>query len=81
MSKTILSRRWVRRLAATSLTILASTLLLLNLRRQGERARRAAERLTNLEHIDRAQREMLDAAADRPRSPDDLLDRLRRGDF
>ncbi|PXW66245.1 hypothetical protein C7964_11146 [Loktanella sp. PT4BL] len=81
MWKTTLARRWVHRLAATSLTILSSTLFLLNLRRPGERAGRAAERLTNLEHIDHAQREMLDAVADHPRSHDDLLDRLRRGGF
>ena len=81
MWKNIIPGRWMRRLAATSLIILASTLFLLNLRRQGERAGRAAERLTNLEHTNHAQREMLDAAADRPRSRDDLLDRLRKGGF
>ena len=81
MWKTIIPGQWLRRLAATSLMILASALFLLNLRRQGERAGRAAERLTNLEHTNHAQREMLDAAADRPRSRDDLLDRLRKGGF
>ena len=81
MWKNMLARRWVRRLAATILIILASTLFLLNLRRQGERAGRAAERLTNLEHTNHAQREMLDAAADRTRSRDDLVDRLRRSGF
>jgi len=81
MWNNIISGPLLRRLAATSLMILASTLFLLNLRRQGERAGRAAERLTNLEHTNHAQREMLDAAADRPRSRDDLLDRLRRGGF
>lgn len=81
MWKNIIPGQWLRRLVATSLLILASTLFLLNLRRQGERAGRAAERLTNLEHTNHAQREMLDAAADRPRSRDDLLDRLRRGGF
>ena len=81
MWKTIIPGPWLRRLAATSLMILASALILLNLRRQGERAGRAAERLTKLEHTNHAQRDMLDAAADRPRSRDDLLDRLRRGGF
>ena len=81
MWKNIIPGQWMRRLAATSLMVLASALFLLNLRRQGERAGRAAERLTNLEHTNHAQREMLDAAADRPRSRDDLLDRLRRGGF
>ena len=66
MWKTIIPRQWMPRLVATSLMILASALFLLNLRRQGERAGRAAERLTNLEHTNHAQREMLDAAADRP---------------
>lgn len=81
MWKTIIPRQWMPRLAATSLMILASALFILNLRRQGERAGRAAERLTNLEHTNHAQREMLDAAADRPRSRNDLVDRLRRGGF
>mgnify|MGYP006981761848 FL=1 len=81
MWKTIIPGQWLRRLAATCFTVLAFTLFLLNLRRQGERAGRAAERLTNLEHTNHAQREMLDAAADRPRSRDDLLDRLRKGGF
>ena len=81
MWKTMLARRWVRRLAAASFIILASALFLLNLRRQGERAGRAAERLTNLEHTNHAQGEMLDEAADRPRSRNDLVDRLRRGGF
>ena len=81
MWKTIIPGQWMRRLAVTSLMILASALFLLNLRRQGERAGRVAERLTNLEHTNHAQREMLDAAADRPRSRDDLLDRLRKGGF
>ena len=48
---------------------------------QSEATGRAAERLTNLEHTNHAQREMLDAAADRPRSRNDLVDRLRRGGF
>ena len=81
MWKTIIPSQWMRRLAVTSLMILASALFLLNLRHQGERAGRAAERLTNLEHTNHAQREMLDAAADRPRSRNDLVDRLRQGGF
>lgn len=81
MWKNIIAPQWIRRVAAMCLMVLASALFLLNLRRQGERAGRAAERLTNLEHINHAQHEMLDAAADRPRSRDDLLDRLRKGGF
>jgi hypothetical protein len=81
MWKLIISPQLLRRLAAMCLMILASILFLLNLRRQGERAGRAAERLTNLERANHAQHEMLDAAADRPRNRDDLLDRLRRCGF
>jgi len=64
--------------------LLAATaigLFLLNLRRAGERAGRAAERLNNLERTDAIQRQMLDAATRRPRNRDDLVDRLRGGEF
>jgi hypothetical protein len=56
-------------------------LFLVNLRRAGERAGRAAERLETLERINDIQRQMLEAAARRPRGHDDLLDRLRGGGF
>ena len=42
---------------------------------------KAAERLETLERNDAIHRQMLDAAARRPRSRDDLLDRLRGGGF
>ncbi|MCV2876329.1 hypothetical protein OE810_08660 [Rhodobacteraceae bacterium XHP0102] len=77
----ILTRTWARRLAGIALVVLTITLFLLNLRRAGERAGRAAERLENLEHIHAIQRQMLDAASHRPRNRDDLLERLREGGF
>ena len=72
---------WARRGAAFALVVLTITLFILNLRRQGERAGRAAERFEQLERTDAIHRQMLDAAARRPRSRDDLLDRLRDGGF
>jgi len=82
MMWTILAKRiWIRKVALFFLTVLASALFLLNLRRQGEQAGRAAERLRNLENTNHAQREMLDAARRRPRNRDDLLERLRKGGF
>ena len=77
----ILARPGARRAAALALAALAITLFLLNLRRQGERAGRAAERLDQMERTHAIQRQMLDAASRRPRSRDDLLDRLRSGGF
>jgi len=77
----ILARPWARRLAALALAALTLTLFLLNLRRTAERAGRAAERLDQLERTHAIHRQMLDAAARRPRSRDDLLDRLRGGGF
>jgi len=60
----------------------ATTLLfLLNLRRAGERAGRAAERLEARERNHDIQRQMLDAAARRPRDRNELVDRLRDGGF
>ncbi|MEI4234741.1 hypothetical protein [Roseovarius sp. D22-M7] len=64
-----------------ALVALAVILFLCNLRRSGERAGRAAERLQNLEHTDAVQRQMLEAAARRPRDRDALLERLRGGGF
>jgi hypothetical protein len=77
----LLSRPWARRVAGLALIALTITLFLLNLRRQGARAGRAAERLDQLERSNAIQRQMLDAAARRPRSRDDLVERLRRGAF
>ncbi|MCC5993789.1 MAG: hypothetical protein JJT99_14845 [Rhodobacteraceae bacterium] len=77
----LMARPWARRVAVLALAALTITLFLLNLRRAGERAGRAAERLDNLERTDAIHRQMLDAASRRPRSRDDLLDRLRGGGF
>ncbi|NPD18896.1 hypothetical protein HNS34_05595 [Rhodophyticola sp. DY48A3-103] len=77
----LLARPWARRAAALALSLLTIALFILNLRRTAERAGRAAERLEQLERTDAIHRQMLDAASRRPRSRDDLLDRLRGGDF
>ena len=77
----LLARPGARRVAAIALALLTITLFIVNLRRTAERAGRAAERLETLERTDAIHRQMLDAAARRPRSRDDLLDRLRGGGF
>jgi hypothetical protein len=77
----LFARPWARWTAAIALIALTITLFILNFRRSGERAGRAAERLDQLERTNAIQRQMLDAAANRPRSRDDLLDRLREGGF
>ena len=77
----LLAQPWARRAAGFTLAVLTITLFLINLRRSGERAGRAAERLEILERNAAIHRQMLDAAARRPRSRDDLLDRLRGGEF
>ena len=59
----------------------AILLFLLNLRRAGERAGRAAERLDARERNDAILRQMLDAATRRPPDRDALADRLRDGRF
>ncbi len=61
--------------------ILAAAAILLNLRRAGERAGRAAERLDARERNDAIHRQMLDAATRRPPDRDALADRLRDGRF
>lgn len=77
----LFARPWVRHLTAYALTALTIALFILNLRRAGERAGRAAERLENLERANAIQRQMLDAVARRPRDRDDLVERLRQGGF
>ena len=77
----LMARPWARRVAVLALTVLTITLFIVNLRRTAERAGRAAERLDQLERTHAIQRQMLEAAANRPRSRDDLLDRLRGGQF
>ncbi len=63
----LLARPWARRVAGLALAALTLTLFLLNLRRTAERAGRAAERLDQLERTHAIHRQMLDAAARRPR--------------
>ncbi len=77
----ILSRPWARRVAMIALAALTITLFLLNLRRMGERAGRAAERINILERTNEIHHQMLDAAARRPRDRNELVDRLRKGGF
>ncbi len=77
----LLARPWMRRMASIVLLALTIALFIINLRRTAERAGRAAERLDMLEQTNATHRQMLDAAARRPRSRDDLLDRLRGGGF
>jgi hypothetical protein len=64
-----------------ALTALTVALFIINLRRAGERAGRAARRLETLERDNAVQRHMLEAASRKPRSRDELLDRLRDGGF
>lgn len=77
----LFGRPWARRLTGMALFVLATALFLFNLRRAGERAGRTAERLENLERTNAIQRQMLEAAARRPRDRDDLVERLREGGF
>lgn len=68
---------------ALGLILAATTILLflLNLRRVGERAGRAAERLEARERNHAIHRQMLDAASRRPADRDALAERLRDGRF
>ncbi|WP_114965089.1 hypothetical protein [Alkalilacustris brevis] len=77
----LLARPWARRAAALTLVALTIAMFILNLRRTAERAGRAAARLETLERTNAIHRQMLDAASRRPRSRDDLVDRLRGGNF
>jgi hypothetical protein len=72
------SARTALRYGAIALAVL---LFLFALRRSGERAGRLAERLETSEKTNDVQRQMLDAAARRPRDRSDLADRLRDGHF
>jgi hypothetical protein len=59
----VLARPWARRATTIALATLAIILFLLNLRRAGERAGRATERLEILVRTNAIQRQMPDAAA------------------
>ena len=76
-----LTRPIARRVIGFALAALTVALFLFNLRRAGERAGRAAERLDARERNDAIHRKLLDAAVRRPPDRDDLADRLRDGQF
>lgn len=78
---TLAGSAWARAVLRYGLTALAILLFLLALRRSGERAGRLVERLETMEKTHDVQRRMLEAAARRPRSRDDLAERLRDGQF
>ena len=77
----LLTHGSARKALGLILATAAILLFLLNLRRAGERAGRAVERLDARERNDAVHRQMLDAAARRPPDRDALADRLRDGRF
>lgn len=78
---TLAGSAWARAALRYGVTALAILLFLLALRRSGERAGRAAERLETMEKANDIQRRMLEAAARRPPDRDALAERLRDGRF
>lgn len=72
---------WARAALRYGTIALAIVLFLLSIRRAGERTGRLAERLESMEKVNGTQRRMLEAAARRPRDRDELVDRLRDGEF
>ena len=72
---------WARAALRYGVTALAILLFLLALRRSGEQAGRLAERLETTEKANDVQRQMLEAAARRPRDRNELAERLRDGRF
>lgn len=70
-----------RRALPWLLLIAAIALFLINARRAGERAGRAAEQRQQTERINNALRRMLEASTDRPRDRSDLAQRMRDGRF
>ncbi|TFL19475.1 hypothetical protein [Jannaschia formosa] len=72
---------WARAALRYGVTALSILLFLLALRRSGERAGRLAEHLETMERANDAHRRMLEASVRRPRSRDDLAERLRDGRF
>ena len=77
----LLTHGLARKVLGPILATVAILLFLLNLRRAGERAGRAAERLDAQERNNAIHRQMLEAAARRPPDRDALADRLRNGRF
>lgn len=81
MTLWLLTQGPARKALGLILAAAAILLFLLNLRRAGERAGRAAERLDARERNDAVHRQMLEAAARRPPDRAALADRLRNGRF
>jgi hypothetical protein len=81
MITAVLASRWARAALHYGTIALAVLLFLILLRRSGERAGRLAERLETTEQTNEVRRRMLDAAARRPRTRDELADRLHDGRF
>lgn len=77
----VLASALARKALGLLLAAVTIILFLLNLHRTGERTGRLAERLQSTEKAHDIQRQMLDAAARRPRGRSDLVDRLRDGHF
>ena len=77
----LLTRGPARKALGLILATATILLFLLNLRRTGERAGRAAERLEARERNHAIHRQMLDAASRRPADRDALAERLRDGRF
>ncbi|MCC1492743.1 hypothetical protein [Cognatishimia sp. F0-27] len=70
---------WARAVLRYGAIAVAIVLFLLSIRRTGEHVGRIAERLETTEKANEIQRQMLEAAARRPRNRDELVDRLRNG--
>ena len=78
---TILTGGPARTALGLMLAALTVALFMLNLRRAGERTGRLAERLSTSEKTHEIQRQMLEAASQRPADRDALVKRLRDGQF
>jgi hypothetical protein len=78
---TLARSSWARTALCYGVSALAIVLFLVALRRSGERTGRLAERLETTEKANDVQRQMLEAAARRPRDRDELAERLRDGRF
>lgn len=72
---------WARMALRYGTIALAILMFLLALRRSDERAGRLVERLETTEKAFEVPRRMLEAAARRPHSRDELAERLRDGRF
>jgi hypothetical protein len=77
----IAARPWMRAVLRYGAIAVAIVLFLLSIRRSGEHVGRIAERLETTEKANEIQRQMLEAAARRPRDRGELVDRLREGGF